>query len=114
RDRKAAARQDELERLPIGEVSMLDGQHAVSYRALDRARRVGMRTHIEAGHGGFVHDGANLLFGVLIRCDPVRWRGDPAIRHDLDVMRALADFITDREPKRVDAIAQTGDSRDVV
>jgi hypothetical protein len=28
---------------------MLDRQHAVAYRSLDRARCVGMRTHIEAG-----------------------------------------------------------------
>jgi hypothetical protein len=80
-------------RARIEQVAMLDRAHPRPDRALDRARRIGVRHHVFAGVLGFLADRAHLLDRVLRALDRVVGAHHAAARHDLEVVRAVPQLL---------------------
>jgi len=69
-----------------------------------------VRHDVEACHLGLVGHRGDLLLGILIGRDAVGWGRHTTVRHDLDVMRTLADFIAHGASQLGDAVAQARDA----
>jgi hypothetical protein len=90
--------------LVVDEVAVLDRPDPGRQRAVHRPGRVRVRRHVPVARRCLVDDGAQFLHRVLHGVDPVGRRRDATGRHDLDVVTALAQFVTRREADGVHAV----------
>ena len=100
----AALGLQQLGRLGVDQVAVLDGAHAVVDRPGDGLRRIGVGQHVAAEGLGLVGRGGDLGLGELQRIERIVGRGDAARAHDLHLVGALAHLLAHRLAHLVGAV----------
>ena len=99
------------QRLVVDEVGVLDAADPGRDGAGDRAAGVGVCGDVAVRRLGLLDHRLDLGERVLGGVDPVRGRGDAAARHDLDVVRALAQLVPRGGAYRGDPVGDAADAR---
>ena len=103
-DHVAALGLQQLGRLGVDQVAVLDGAHAVVDGPRDGLGRVGMGQHVAAEGLGLVGRRGDLGLGELQRIERIVGRGDAARAHDLHLVRALAHLLAHQLAHLVGAV----------